>query len=155
MTDWDVIRMQYEVFEAPVEQIARENMVEPGLIEYAIEHEHWERKPLPDSKDADDLVVAVQDRVSKMNVMKMVALNPMYIELETAILSKAKKIVKGLSAELPTSSDQLKKVAEVLSLLSVRSGLTAEGGGSGDDNRVVVQIMNQAEVQQATPTLIT
>ncbi len=159
--DWDTIRIQYEIFHESVDVLAQENGTTPAMIEYAVQEKGWSRAPmkgmLHDVRDVstleqvtDDVIASVAERVSTINVLKNAAMNPRYIALETAIINKAKEIVSALMPQAPTAGDQLKKVTEVLDKLRDRAQ-PATSTGSGSDDRVVVQIMNNIDLQQQEP----
>jgi hypothetical protein len=164
MVDWEALRLQYELFHEDPANLAKDNGIDISIVEYAIKEQEWTRAPLKgmlnevkDIKDldvlTDDIMDAVRDRLGVLNTLKAVALNPRYVELEMAIVNKAKDIVNSLIPEAPSSSDQLKKVSEVLEKLRAQS-IPAIAGGGGmetDDNRVVVQIMNNVDLIQQEP----
>lgn len=158
--DWEAIRLQYELYNEEAVTLANENDVSLEMVEYAIESQGWKRAPVNglmstvgDARNLDscseDVMESIQERLSVVNILKSATMNPKYIALETAILNKAREIVHALTPGTANVGDQLKKVAEVLEklkLASVPPGMREDG--SGNDNRITVQILNQTQISQ-------
>lgn len=154
-TDWDLVRVQYELFGEDPTVIAEENDVSLSMVEYAIEDGGWERLPMSsvssDIKDltsleevTDDLLDAIKQKMSLHQVVKLSAFNPKYTALEAVILSKATEIAKSLNPDQPGAAQQLKTLTEVISSLQSKNQValpSAQEDGTG--SRLVVQIMNK------------
>lgn len=160
--DWDAIKVQYEIFHEDVRLLAAENKVNPALIEYAVQERGWKRAPMKgimhEVKDlnnleelTDEILGAAGDRLTTINMLKAVSMNPKYIALETAIITKALAVVESLMVQAPTAGDQLKKIADVLLSLKQNSIPSANVAGKNgkDDGRVIVQIMNTVDLIQS------
>jgi len=159
--DWDAVKVQYEIFHEDVRCLAAENKVNPALIEYAVKERGWKRAPMKgimhDVKDiydleeiTDDILNAAGERLTTINMLKAVTMNPKYVALENAIIAKAMEVVNSLMPQAPTAGDQLKKVADLLSSLRAKSIPSAGVDKSKDDGRVVVQIMNTVDLVQSS-----
>jgi len=154
--DWDAVQIQYEIFHESVENIASENHLTPTMVEYAIAEKGWKRtklngkmqqvKDIGDLEDVtDDVLSAVGERLSAINMLKAATMNPRYISLETSILAKAREIVTSIVSAAPNAGDQLKKVTEILEKLrsaGIPQSVNSGASGDKDDGRVIVQILN-------------
>lgn len=163
--DWESVKMQYEIYHEEVNVLAQENDISMEMLNYAIESQEWKRIPMKglmhSVKDvsnlescSEDVMDSIQERLGIVNVLKSATMNPKYIALETAILTKAKEIVKGIAAQGVNAGDQLKKISEVLEKLRLSSVPAALRGeeGHGNDNRITVQILNQAQIAKESPS---
>ncbi len=160
--DWESVKLQYEIYHEKAENLAQENDISMDMLNYAIESQGWKRAPINglmhEVRDisnlescSEDVMDSIQERLGIVNVLKSATMNPKYIALETAILVKAKEIVKAIESRAVNSGDQLKKISEVLEKLrlsSIPAALRGEDGGK-NDNRITVQILNQAQTQIA------
>lgn len=133
MTDWDVIRSQYEIQGKSEEDICQEHEVRPAVLQSAIRQGKWQRPDKTASSDGsvDDLRAQAEEIYARHQN----TLLPAYIEIETAFLARLKDLVRDFEL-----ADEAKKLAETLALIKP-SVAAAEGGV---DNRVV--IVNQFEV---------
>lgn len=147
----EVAKVQYELLNHPVEQIALDNNLPVTVINYAVEHKGWKRRPIGKALlDIETDEDAVLDKVTALSILKDATLLPGYIALETAIIQKAMEMVKDLPPELPSSGDVLQKIEKVFTSLAGSQSLfarvkAAKEGSSGSDNRLQVVIQNKFE----------
>ena len=132
--DWNLVKVQYELFGAEVNDLAEAYQTSPRMIEYAVKEHKWERKPLAaaacnwdqlsDLSLVDDtLIDEVTKHLQVLHTLKLSALHPSYIALETAIVTKALMVVQGIAAEDPQAAEKLKSITAVLESLGTRSGV--------------------------------
>ena len=157
MTDWKLLKLQYEVFGESVENLAESSEVSVGAIEYAVEEENWKQKPLAiairDWEYSDKLedvntgvLDEVKSRLGVLEALKRSALAPQYMAVEAAILNKALEIVRTLENE-SNAAGQLKQIAEVIASLK-GDDAKAKADGSEKDG-INIQILNYVEPQAA------
>lgn len=149
-TDWNLIKVQYELFGYSTEELAEEYNVPVRMVELAAEDHNWKRLPVADKvhnwKDLKTIDESTLDdisyRLKLLQTLKESALGPKYIILETAILNRAIEIMQNLNPQAESATDKLKMVSEILQNLQgkrIREADAANGNGSGG---VKVSILN-------------
>ena len=163
MVDWDLVKFQYEMFHEPVEVLAEENQVSAKMIRIAINEKGWKRAPvrgiteIKDLKDidefTDEVMTQMKGRLDVMSLVKLAALNPRYIALETAIIKKAMEITQSILPGSPQAADALQKIAGVLEKLGERNAFAKakNEAADGESSGITVQILNQIEAAQPNP----
>jgi len=160
-TNWDLIRIQYELFHTSVPQIAHEHGLSVGLLEHAIEEKGWQRKEIAkktfDLAEAnsleeitDELLDSVKQRLDIVSILKAEALSPVYIKLELMLLHKAIEITENLSAKSEKAANQLKSLTSSLAALLAQNSILQRGNEvmDDDDKKFIIQILNQVQVEK-------
>jgi hypothetical protein len=160
MIDLEAIRLQYELYRMPLDELAEINSVDIQVLEYAREEQNWQVAPIKDimvredigelAELNDNVIDALKDRNNMVRSLKDTALYPKYMVLETMLLNKAQEIIKGIDPQAPQAADILKKVSDIFDNLKDRIEPKAtEDSKNNSDDKLVVQILNVAD--SATP----
>lgn len=111
--DWELMRFLYEVHGTTLESIAEDNGISLSMVEYVHDKQEWKQSPaalevrnwsdLPTAEE--DLLKAVQDKMTVSSLLKQCALNPRLQTLEAIVLNKAIQSVAMLDFEdIPAAS---------------------------------------------------
>lgn len=161
MADWKNIRLQYELLDQSVEDLAEENNIPVSRIKYAIEQEKWTRTPIADAVNdwstikgldllSDEALGDIQNRIHILNLLKTQALNPRYIALEAALLSKATELINTIDSSQPTAPAQLKSLAEIFETLVGKRQATPAPGSAEEPGKggLRIYVNNRFEPEQ-------
>lgn len=164
-TDFNTMRMRYEVLGESLEDLSTEYGFGTKALQAFAEEEGWCQKPLPsvidqvEPKDletyAKNLLETTQHKLSVLSIYNQLYLRPRYIELEHQLLEKALEMTKQLDPSAPGASASLKRLVSSLNDLTQRSGLLQGGAAQGDemlkDNGLTVNLIQQF-VDKTSPT---
>jgi len=158
-TNWDLVRIQYELFGTSVPQIAHDNDIPPQLVDLKIQECEWKRNKLAqesfdlatvDSLEniTEELLEHIKERINVVSLLKQESLNPLYIKLEVKLLHKAIEIAEQMSATGDKAANQLRALTVALQNLLAQNRVLGIGQKTIEesDNKLVVQIMNQVMV---------
>lgn len=154
----DIVKLQYELFDLEPEAIAVANGVSAAYITELVEVNKWIKNPLipraldiSDIKDVanatEDYITELKDKLTITTLLKQQILNPSYTKLEALLIYKAIEVLDNMDLEHTDASKNIKILTSVLNeLLQNNTHLTAAKEAiDKTSNKVVVQIMNQAE----------
>ena len=150
---WGLAKLQYELFGASVEEIAKELNVSTAMVEYARDEEGWAKKPIAEKVNEwqhsdtidDGLVVDAGKRLQVLHTLKRQASSPKLIGLEVTIIDKAIEIVSQLEPTNPLAAGALKTCTDILAELSKGLATPDAANGEADKGRFVIQILNSVE----------
>ena len=141
MTDWSLIKTQYEILGKGVEELCKTHHIKPDILRAAIESQGWEANPVVVDPDVND---ALNDSAQSMQVAHQANIIPTYIEIETAFLSRLKDLVSKFE-----DAAEAKKLAETLEILKPAVMKAAESQAKGADaGGFKLLIQNQFPVPQ-------
>ena len=161
MTNWDLIRTQYEILGKDVKELCEVHHVSSGILESAIEQGGWSVQTTtpaasPNGSKAvvpDEVPVEGDSELDKLNAEATLlharhqnTLMPKYIEIETVFLARL-KIKAGTFEE----AGEAKQIADTLAIIKpsimkqadAKSAKIAEGGLCGR-----IMVVNQFPVPQ-------
>jgi hypothetical protein len=167
-TNWDMIRISYELLGEDIPTIAMENKIAPAALEYTIEERGWTRQgdafktteltklDSPDdlAEASEELLEQVKARLDLAMILKQQHLAPTYLKLELALLHKATEIAQHLNSQAHNAASQLKALSETWKNLLEQNDLvkcSVPEGKERGDGKLVVQIMNQMKVSDDGP----
>ncbi len=145
MTDWQLIRMHYEVLGYSVQELAKSHHVSPSLIVAAIKKEQWERHPIvqsvkhwtratnPDGtlQTEPEILEDVKSKAQIMDLLRNTERSPDLFKAEAMILSKIGEIVASIDASDVTASKQLKNLVECVKNLQPEPIAADKAAGEG------------------------
>lgn len=129
--DISMLRVMYEVFCESPQEIAEQLGVSRVLVEYAIEEngfvqtklaksvKEWRNVELKDTPD--DMLVDVRRRLKAIHALKQSALDPKYLTIEVALLTKLQSIVENIDSSEPGAAGRLRDVAATYASLREKS----------------------------------
>lgn len=154
MLDISLMRLQYEILNVPVEQLAQESGISVKMIRSEIERGGWKQLwpsdsvPIAPTDDEGSLLSAFETetnafiennrrRLKAYSLAKELMLVSRYLELEVAIIDKANDLVS-----------RLEKASEVKLLAALYKDLTS------NSNLANLATMALAKDENGLPTLI-
>ena len=154
--DWNLLRIQYELFGETIDSLADQYDTTPAMIQYAVDEKGWQITPLAKAvgewKEYENLeemplglIEEVRDRMQILFTLKQSTLNPRYIAIETAILGKTQKVIESLNPEDVGAADILKNMTRIFVSLREAAGIT---GGRQEDQApppMQIQILTKVE----------
>jgi hypothetical protein len=171
-TDYEILRIQFEMFGQSLEQIAEEQGIPLSRLMYAAEAGGWAQSNLPalpdridEAQDADSLQTQlledIEERLNFQHLVKTSSLSPRYVGLEAIILSKALEFTKSLCVDQPQAVEKLQKLAKILNDLKEKNatinrntGKDAEAGGGGLRISVISKVLPSGESEVAAATVV-
>lgn len=168
--DWDLLRFMYETYGASVESLAQENDTTVRMVEYVRDQQGWRRQAVAenavewtDVPANNEMLEAVQEKMNVLTLLKQHALNPKLQALETAIINKATVVVQSLDPQLPSTSESLQKLGNLLEKLKTSNPAiqsnqrteTSDPGNSGIKIQIVTGFNDskQDSIEISAPTL--
>ena len=150
MTDWNLIKTQFEILGHSPEQICDEHDVSRSVFNSAKKSGEWSAPTTCSSPDHDhEPDEAAENEIDKLaqeallkNAQHQATLLPTYIEIETSFLTRLKQVVSDFG-----DAEEAKKIAETLSLIkpAIMKHADIDGSNAGG-NRIM--IVNQYPVPQ-------
>jgi len=141
MTDWKLLKTQYEILGKSVNDLSKKHDVSADLISNAIETQGWTvKKPEPIGEDEMDALAVASETLQAHHQAELM---PRYITLETQFFDQVEVMISRL-----IDADDVKKMAEALAILKPNVMKAAsEGAGSGAGANKIM-IINKFDVPQ-------
>lgn len=129
--DISMLRVMYEVFCESPQEIAQQLGVSKTIVEYAIEEngftqtklaksaQEWKNAELKDTPE--DMLTDIRRRLKAVHALKQSALDPKYIRIEVALLTKLQGIVENIQENEPGAAGRLRDVAATYASLREKS----------------------------------
>jgi len=139
-TDYEILRIQFEMFGQSLEEIAEEQGIPLSRLTYAAEAGGWTQSNLPALPDRtseitkaseiqENLLEDIEDRLKFQHVVKTSSLSPRYVGLEALILNKALEFVKYLAPDQPQGVEKLQKLSTILNSLKEKNATINNNSG--------------------------
>lgn len=149
MIDTTLLKIQYEIFGESEEALAQQFNLTPKMLKYIVDEKKFRRLPVVksadewmngDFKDAtDDVLDKVKQRLKVLQTLKQQTLNPAYVALETAVLTKLTEVVANISVTEPGAASRLQTVASTIA--AMRPEATEKAAEANSQPNFTVNIM--------------
>lgn len=153
--DWELIKLQYEMFGSSLEEISADTAIPMARLEYAAAEGNWRQTTLPVVKTdvqkiaslptaeaRENLLEEINERIGLQNIVKTSALAPQYASAEARILRKAVELIQSIADEA-NGPAKLKILTDVITMLKSQNPVLAPAkeaaGGGGTSLKVVIQ----------------
>lgn len=162
--NWDLLKIEYEFFNKPLQQIAQETNIPHQFLIDKVQHDGWTPHPLAQQiatiKDlttaTEDYNHKVEEKLRLLSNLKQEIFAPEYLKLEFSLLAKASQILHQIKEGDPTAHNKLKALTSVFKDLLSGNGLlassAAEANRDGDELNVKIQMV--AETDDGSKTAI-
>jgi hypothetical protein len=149
-----LMQTQYEVLHESIDIIARDHAVSTQMVGYAIEQHGWTRKQLTTTQQTEALDMANADRqvaLEAIHTLRQGVLDPHYIKIEAALVSKAIDIINSIIPGDPTASKRLKELTDILSTLRPTKAMQKKSDDSSSQG-LKIMVMNHVGDVNAVET---
>lgn len=151
--DWDLLRVEYELFGKTFAEIAIETGIPKGHVSVVAEERGWKIHPLAQElviQDTDALVTEadsyeamLEEKLKRLKLIQSELFSPYYAKLEAALLTKAIALATSIQSTSPTATKELKDIASVMQSLLSANGMLGKAAQNGEGNKLVLVVQNK------------
>jgi len=138
LTDWDLIKLQYEVLHESKQAICAEHGIAEGLLDHAISTNSWTVK---EQDTSTEFLESVERQASYISTQRQQITAPLYTKLEYVLLLKCLKVLNNISSDDSKAATNLKAIATIIDTLLKHNDILAPN--KQDIAELTMQFLNK------------